>query len=502
MTSESVRKLEFFIGGTRRDLQKATRKLIDSVLEAKHIPSGMELWSSGIEPLLDDIARHLDRCDVHIIIQGARYGKYVDGKSVSFTEWEYQQSKDQRPILAYLLDDDEFEKERAKVVAQDPSESKTTRDLLRFRRALRKDRFCKTFKNTNAGIEELGKHCINSIHEIINEGLLSEDVGWLRADSLEIAMLRQISENKFLDRELRRMREFSIVGKRVTIDRAAKERQATVFWEAMMGPIRRHGYNNLFFESGSTLAYVSEAFEDFVLKNDPEPGTWCVRTNNVFTLLQLLLYTDVDVRRFPPFAPDPEDKYGAIFPMKWHPLQELAPDKPRKFHENEANEVEIMRKKLCGVGEKVLFLATASGWDLNHKEKHFRGPHVGSHPNMLFKRALFASEKPVVIFLTAEKLGDHFERRKCYPIFGLDQPLRAAIDDYPLALCVGFDQTAASPTRRDLKAKVRKKRNDPARIIGDLAQLGFDTVYARKSDDTAGAIIAANPKFAAALPLN
>jgi len=499
MNGDSKRKLEFFIGATRRDLGKASKKLIDAVLEAKHIPSGMELWSAGTDPLLVDIANHLEQCDVHIIVLGARYGEYIAGEEISFTEWEYNQSIDKRPILAFLLNEDEFKSERETVILNDPSEEKKGNAIIRFRDKLKKTRFCKSFSNTEVGIPELGRLCINSIHQLINEKRLDENAGWIKASSQEVSTLRQISENKFLVRELMRMREFSTVGERVTIDRTSKEIQAQVFWETMMGPIRRCGYTNLFFESGSTLAYVSESFENFVLKNDKETGSWCVWTNNVWTLLQLLLYTDVDIRRFPPFAPDPVDKYGAIFPREWHPLKERPPSKPRKLYQNETDAVKEMKEKIHQFGEKTFFLATTSGWDLDHELNDFRGPHVGSHPNMLFKRALFTIERPVVIFLTAEKLGDPFEQGKCFPIFGPDEPLGEALKKYPLALCVGYDQTMQSPTRRLLSPEVRRERNNPSNIMKIFIELNFNVIYTEKVGK-AGAIIAGNSAFQKLLP--
>ena len=499
MTEELNRKLEFFISATRRDLGMASKKLIESILDAKHIPSGMELWSAGIDPLLTDIANYLNKCDVHIIVLGARYGEYIAGENISFTEWEYNQSVNKRPVLAFLLNEDEFETERKKVISKDRTEKKKSDALAGFRNELRKTRFCKFFSNTDAGIEELGRLCINSIHQLINEKRLGENAGWVRASNQEISTLRQISENKFLDRELKRMREFSIVGERVTIDRTSKETQARLFWKAMTGPIRRYNYKNLFFESGSTLAYVSEAFETSVLKDDTAVGDWCVWTNNVLTLLQLLLYTDVDIRRFPPYAPDPEDKYGAIFPRDWHTLEERPPSKPRSLYQKEADAVKSTRGKLCKIGDRTLFLATTSGWDLNHKTKNFQGPHVGSHPNMLFKRALFTTKHPLVIFLNASKLGDPFEVNKCYPIFGPDAQLDDALEKNPLAMCIGYDKTLQSPTRRAIEPDIRKRRNDPDNIKEILSSLGFSVLYAQTGDDT-GVIIAGNLAFQKALP--
>jgi hypothetical protein len=501
MKDYSNLKLEFFIGATKRDLGGAREKLIDSVLEAKHIPSGMELWSAGVDPLLIDIANHLKQCDVHIIVLGARYGEYIEGEKRSFTEWEYRQSDGKRPILAFVLKEKEFKNERKKVISKDPREKEKEDDLIRFRKELMASRFCKFFSNTEAGIEELGRLCVNSINRLINAKSVGENAGWIKASSLEVSTLRQIRENKFLERELNRMREFSVLSERVVVDTVSKEKQAQTFWETMKGRIRRHEYKNLFFESGSTLAYVSDQFENLVLKSGSEDESWRIWTNNVLTLLQLLLYTDVDVRRFPPSAPDPEDKYGAIFPREWRSLKEPPSSEPRSLHPNEAAAVDKMRKKLRRFGEKVLFLATTSGWDLDHHLNDFRGPHVGSHPNMLFKRALFTCRHPVVIFLNAEKLGDPFEVGKCYPIFGPDIPLDEALKKFPLAFCVGYAQNITSPTRREgLEPKDRKERNDPRRITEVLNKINFNIIYTAPASGDTGAIIAGNQAFKKLVP--
>jgi hypothetical protein len=499
MNTEQKRKLEFFVGGTRRDLGEANKKLIDTIFEAKHIASGMELWAGGVNPLMADIKKHLDQCDVHIIVLGARYGEYIPDGDISFTEWEFEQSVGKRPILAFVLSDDEFVKEREVAIKDDKREEEKTEALNKFRKVLGNDRICKTFDITKEGISELGLKCINSINEMINQDHLGDDVGWIRANSQEVSTLRQISQNRFLDRELKRMREFSTVGERVTIDEVSKLAQAQVFWKTMMGKIRRHDYKKLFFESGSTLSYISETFEDYALKNDKDSGTWCIWTNNVFTLLQLMLYTDVDIRRFPTFAPDPEDKYGAIFPHDWHSLEESPPKKPRKLHKDENSAVNTMREDICKFGEKTLLLATTSGWDLINKVSNFQGPHVGSHPNMLFKRALFTTKCPVVIFLSAEKLGDPFQVGECYPIFGPDLPLKDALKNYPLALCVGYDMLMQSPTRRDLDMEVRKDRNNLSNIRETLLNLHFNVFYAEEKGKT-GAIIAGNSEFEKLLP--
>jgi hypothetical protein len=121
------------------------------------------------------------------MVLGARYGEYIADEPVSFTEWGYKNSKNKRPVLAFLLNEHEFEKERQKVVSESPNEKEKDDALIRFRDELKKTRFCKFFSNTEAGIEELGRLCINSIHQIINEKRLGENAGWIRASSQGIS---------------------------------------------------------------------------------------------------------------------------------------------------------------------------------------------------------------------------------------------------------------------------------------------------------------------------
>lgn len=534
MIGHGERKLEFFIGATKKDLGNARLRIIEAVLEARHIPSGMELWAAGTQPLLTDIARRISRCDAHIIILGARYGTLVEGEKppISFTEWEFRQSeKAGRPIIAFILKEEEYLQERRKVekeakkkdkeekkrnpaektkkklagkrsLTYEQYEKNITEHLNVFRKTLGKQ-IVRYFSNNKTGIESLAGDCINAIHELINRGRPSEDIGWIRATSRDAVTLRQIRQNRFLESELNRLQEFSTLGERVVLDSVAKDIQARVFWETMQGRIRRYGYKNLFFESGSTIAYVSDAFEKYVLKGETSGSSWVIHTNNVMTLLQMLLYTDLDVNRLPACSLNPKDKYGAIFPREWACFQEPPPSLFRPLHKVEADAVrrfqnQELRPKLVKPNGKAILLATTSGWDL--ADRKFRGPHVGSHPNMLYKRALFTLGQPVVIFLSAEKLGDPFQIGKCYPVFGGDITLEEALKKYPLAVCIGYDQTLASPTGKPISKKNRIRRNNPVVIRSTLASLQFNIFYTPQRDESSGVVIASNQAFTKLLP--
>lgn len=501
MTDWSNRKLEIFIGSTRRDLEKARKKIMEAVWEAGHIPSGMELWTAGSAPVLDDIKKYLKRCDVHSILLGARYGEFINSETRSFVEWEYELSqKNKRPILVFMLDDASLEKEREKECENDLGEKSKEDYLKRFRKRLASERFCKTFKNDEAGIGELGRMVVTSINMLINSSELGDFAGWLKAESEYGRILHAIRENRFLQRVMNRLREFSVVGERVVLDEVAKHNVSENFWEIMQGRIQRHGYWNLFFESGSTIAYLSEQFEHRVLNRGGQANRWKVRTNNILTLLQLMLYTDVDVRPLPMVAPDPNNIYGAIFPREWGMLHEPCPKLPIPLHKREKRAVEKQIKELRGIGSKTLFLTTVSSIDIDHEQIHFRGPHIGSHPNLLFKRAIFTCGQPVVLFLNATKIGDPFKVGKRYPVFGPDLPWEQVVIDYPIAFCVGYDTELRSRVGHEIEKEARAKRNDPEYLMEVLNNLNMTITYEERKFDNNGMIFVANEKFHKLLP--
>ena len=131
---------------------------------------------------------------------------------------------------------------------------------------------------------------------------------------------------------------------------------------------------------------------------------------------------------------------------------------------------------------------------------------------MLFKRALFKTGDPVVLFLTRHKIDPFFKESKfkcrrdeenpdastryCYPVFGSELSLETALETIPIAICVGYEiepsdgSTSLTEIRRSLEnvlAPVLKSHQ-------------FDLSFARKefrdeNGHLSGAFIAANTAF-------
>jgi hypothetical protein len=502
-------KLSVFVGSPRKGLEEPRERIIQAVLRAGHIPEGMELWGAGARPTLQEVSERLATCDLHVVLLGARYGSPAV-KELGYTEWEYEQSRlAGRPILAFILDDDGV----AKMWQENLPPPEEQQKVQLFRDKLRRT-ICNQYGDMSmSGID---RDVVVSINKAFDEENLPPDAGWIRARSQTATLLREIQSNRFVQRVLERVFDFRTLTGRVQTEDRSKTAAARLFWESRINQLRALKCYDLFIESGSSLAYVSQVFEDKV-RNVDEPS-WRVTTNNALALLQLLLFTDVDTRRTPPSAPDRADRYGAIFTRQSLNAGREPPDEPRGLFDDEKRAIEETVNLLkANRGARRLILAAASGWDTTHRVEAFRGLHVGSHANMLFKRAVFTSGQPVVLFLSRQKVDpackeSRFKCRKydenpdgttryCYPVFGEELPLDVALRQTPLAICIGYeiDSEDESLTLADL----RKRLEEVLRPV--LSPHGFDLEYARKefrSDlgELSGAFIAANERFIEIFP--
>ncbi len=65
------------------------------------------------------------------------------------------------------------------------------------------------------------------------------------------------------------------------------------------------------------------------------------------------------------------------------------------------------------------------------------GPHVGSYHNKIFKRFMYATNLPLVIFLTADKIDCEIEVGKCHFILDRSWTWEQFCRTHPVAICVG-----------------------------------------------------------------
>ena len=252
------------------------------------------------------------------------------------------------------------------------------------------------------------------------------------------------------------------------------------FLDQYLGRMIDSGIRKIFFESGSSIAYLSKAFIDRLNKQEflsIEADNLYIQTNNILTFLDFILFERVRVELFP-YGP-PEPKYGATFgPLTkapvWEPPRDL-----RRLKSSATKFVDEIREYIKQRYENSGILLTAtSGVEISPKSK-FPGPHTGSYYNKLFKRAILTSNCPSVMFLDESKISREFEIGLCYSIFDKDVTWQKFCEKAPLAFAVA--------------AKSEEKINEIEEL---LKPLGFTNIEkAPNSDKTIWNIIASNQLF-------
>ena len=239
----------------------------------------------------------------------------------------------------------------------------------------------------------------------------------------------------------------TLVG-RTSENQELKQISADYFHRLILTRILSAGVTNLFFESGSSIAILARMFRKFIkahrgIELFPKLS---VETNNILACLEFELFGSIPVTLYPPGPP--EDKYGATFGSLQEMLPLPPPTKTSPATIFPAKAMEPMRKHFKERFSKngVVFMS-ASGLELN-PDGGFQGPHVGSYPNMLFKRILLEAGCPTVMFLDQTKIEhDAFREGTCYPVCDEVLPWARVCTAIPFALVIGanhFDMLKSS----------------------------------------------------------
>ncbi|EOS7681474.1 DUF4062 domain-containing protein [Enterococcus hirae] len=99
------KKYQVFISSTYEDLTFERQEVVTAVLNAGHIPAGMELFKAG--PTQEEVIREwIEESDIYVLILGPRYGS-LNSEGISYTQWEYNLAKKlNKPMFSIVLTDD------------------------------------------------------------------------------------------------------------------------------------------------------------------------------------------------------------------------------------------------------------------------------------------------------------------------------------------------------------------------------------------------------------
>lgn len=200
------KKLQVFVSSTYTDLIEERQAAVQAILDAGHIPAGMELFKAGNESQLKTIYKWIDESDVYMLILGGRYGSIEakSGKSYTQLEYEYALSKD-IPVFAVVLSQSFLTNKinslgLDKVMEQKAPDKYQTFKSLVMSKIIREVDDCKDIKIT--------------IHSTLNEFINEYDlIGWVRNNNENdtIQLLKDnntlIKENNSLTKQIQKLQE-------------------------------------------------------------------------------------------------------------------------------------------------------------------------------------------------------------------------------------------------------------------------------------------------------
>lgn len=307
--------------------------------------------------------------------------------------------------------------------------------------------------------------------------------GWVRArlyervrDELDDRASGRTA-NPFLRRFDDQLNKCSVLNERCGVNPQLKRAVADYFVDFYLERMSRARLCKFFFESGSSIAFLSEVFSSRyrdMMRNWPE---LFIETNNIVSYLEFALFHQVKVALYPDGPP--ELKYGATFgdmPARLKPLP--PPERPRRLTPSAETVVRDVAKHFGeNYAERGIIFMASSGIELA-PDAAFPGPHVGSYYNQLFKRAILESGCPTVILVDETKLPRPFLVKSCFPVCDEALTWEEVCDSKPVAVAAAFWDEQKGKSARDA-----------------LQGLGYNNVEAARSGERPWTMIASNDKF-------
>lgn len=111
---------------------------VEAILQAGHIPAGMELFAAGDETQLNVIKRWINESDIYVLILGSRYGSIDTQTNKSYTELEYDYALKQKiPMFSIVIDELKLKRNSKYKIESESLEyldfrSKVTSNVCRF----------------------------------------------------------------------------------------------------------------------------------------------------------------------------------------------------------------------------------------------------------------------------------------------------------------------------------------------------------------------------------
>ncbi|MFT0803253.1 DUF4062 domain-containing protein [Bacillus swezeyi] len=170
------KRLQVFISSTYADLIEERQAAVEAVLNAGHIPAGMELFKSGDQSQKETIKKWIDESDVYMLILGGRYGTIDQETGKSYTHWEYDYAETcGKPRFSIIINDNALD-EKVKEKGQDVLEREHYKEYRDFKDTVL-SKICKFYSD----IKDIKLAIYESLKEFEKDETL---VGWVSGNDV------------------------------------------------------------------------------------------------------------------------------------------------------------------------------------------------------------------------------------------------------------------------------------------------------------------------------
>jgi Domain of unknown function (DUF4062) len=166
------KKLQVFVSSTYTDLREERQVAVEAILDAGHIPAGMELFAPGDQSQMDVIKQWINESDVFLLILGGRYGSLEPTSGKSYIELEYEHAKQEgKPYFALVIHE-EYLESRIKAHGLAVDERDNPEKLKAFRASLTTTKMVRFWHDP--------RDITIGIHKALSELSRREDlIGWI-----------------------------------------------------------------------------------------------------------------------------------------------------------------------------------------------------------------------------------------------------------------------------------------------------------------------------------
>ncbi len=442
------KKFQVFISSTFDDLKNERLAAIDAIVKEGHMPLALEHFPPQNASVNSVIKGCVSACQFYVIILGHRYGSKPKDESCSYTELELNLAESKKlEILSFVLDEQvaiEKRKQLDRRIVKDKNELDNDKQYWELRKRLENNKFTKPYSDEQNIREDLRVLFAQEHKEV--RGFILEPM-----DRDDAEILKIYSSSKIVRDVFKALNSYDVVESRTNIAIEKKDAMAKAFVELHGMDIQKGRINELFLESGSTIAAVARELSTTIKEGRVRNQEITIKTNNAFAYLYLWLCCRVACEAFP--HDPPAKPYGIMYgdlnvdrsPTYEIPLED--------YDKDSYDTIKDMSKRLFTNIEndpkkhKSIILAAYSGLQLSsyddvlgkEQDLNLYGFNVNSYVNHLFKRCLYLTGKPTIVMIHDDKIDVPIKLGKTHIQCDKKVPWSEMISEHPLSIWVACD---------------------------------------------------------------